>query len=429
MLDRVLIADSDRDELDLLYMLAATAWPTAAIEETETDREMLAGTFPWDRYDLALLGYRMGFHRPEGPAWLRGVQGRPRPPITVVIGRQQSNWDALRVVKNGVDDCLIGNRLSARRLKTIVQRIIAATGCEIPRVPGVAAPRALRPRAEKGQAAWDAENGHLPASAFVMPGYQLVRQIASGAGAQVWLAKTIPDGAHLVLKIMPFIDDVEDDRLAWFMREYELVGEIEHPNVARIYERAFSSDFAYIAMELLSGGELTQVISDGPRVDVAKRCIRQVAHGLSAVHAHHVVHRDLKPSNILFRDDQTLAIIDFGTAKDTSAGAEAVEKLTVRGTPYYMSPEQIVGGDVDLRADLYSLGVIFFELLSGNRPFDAKKITDLLRAHMSNPIPRLPAAAACMQPLVDCLLAKDRDERYPSTQAFLADLDRHIPEP
>ncbi len=428
MLERVLIVDADRDGLDLLHLLATTAWPTAVIEELDTDCPMVDGTLPWERYDLALFDYGMGFQRPTGPTWLKDIRSSQRPPITVVIGKKCGNWDAMRAVKNGADDCLVGGKLSARKLKTTVQRVITASGRDIPITTDAPPPPPRGPREEKGHGAPGMGNQQLPASAFLMPGYQIIRRIASGASAQAWLAKSVADGTRLVLKIMPLMEEIEDEALARFMREYEMAGEIEHPNIARIYERAFGSDFAYFAMELLPGGELTQVISEGLRPEVAKGYIAQIARGLDAAHACHVVHCDLKPSNILFREDRTLAIIDFGVAKDVSAGAEVTGKSTVKGTPYYMSPEQIVGDDVDPRADLYSLGVIMFELLTGARPFEAKKLTDLLRAHMSSPIPRLPASAAWAQPVVDRLLAKDREERYPSAKALLADLDRHIPE-
>ncbi|MCB1742028.1 MAG: serine/threonine protein kinase, partial [Gammaproteobacteria bacterium] len=136
-------------------------------------------------------------------------------------------------------------------------------------------------------------------------------------------------------------------------------------------------------------------------------------------------HRDLKPANVLFRDERTLAIIDFGVAKAIGPNAELTDQLSLKGTPYYMSPEVIRGQEIDTRADLYSLGVLLFEMLAGRRPYNARPLANLLRAHLEQPIPGLPPHVATMQPLVNGLLAKDPDDRFQTIGELLVALDGH----
>jgi serine/threonine-protein kinase PpkA len=136
-----------------------------------------------------------------------------------------------------------------------------------------------------------------------------------------------------------------------------------------------------------------------------------------------IVHRDLKPANILLRDNATLAISDFGVAKYLATCEILTKDNAFIGTLYYISPEQISDRRVDRRSDLYSLGVILFEMLTGTKPFHGKAVSDLFRAHLSAPIPRLPPALTVYQPVIDGLLAKDPDDRFQTTDDLLAGLE------
>jgi serine/threonine protein kinase len=156
--------------------------------------------------------------------------------------------------------------------------------------------------------------------------------------------------------------------------------------------------------------------------------VSQVAQALEAIHARGIIHRDLKPENIMRRADGTVALADFGIAKSMLQAENMALTQTrhgdVVGTPYYLSPEQAAGNEITPQSDLYSLGVMTFEMLAGERPFRAESLDVLLARHLSAPTPMLPPAHAALQPVVERLMAKRPGDRYASARDFLDDLAR-----
>jgi serine/threonine protein kinase len=207
------------------------------------------------------------------------------------------------------------------------------------------------------------------------------------------------------------------------MREYSLIAKLSHPNVIRIHERGFAADFAYIAMDYYPRGDLRQRIRGPISPRTALDYVFQIADGVGAAHSQGIVHRDIKPGNILFRDDATLAVTDFGIAKDLVSNQRLTQDRILLGTAYYMSPEQINGGEVNLQSDLYSIGAVLYHMLTGAPPYRAETPWDLMQAHLSAPIPRLPQAIAGCQPLIDGLLAKQPEDRFLTTQELKEGVD------
>jgi serine/threonine protein kinase len=152
----------------------------------------------------------------------------------------------------------------------------------------------------------------------------------------------------------------------------------------------------------------------------AYRLMRDIAGALRVMHGAGILHRDLKPTNVLFRDDGSLALIDFGLAKQAALQAEVTGAGAIFGTPYYVSPEQGHGEPVDERGDIYSLGVIFFEMLTGTKPFDGDTAMAVIVKHRQAPIPRLSTHLQEFQPLVDRMLAKQPGDRFQSVDDVLA---------
>jgi class 3 adenylate cyclase len=260
-----------------------------------------------------------------------------------------------------------------------------------------------------------------------LKGYRLTRKVGSGGMTNVFLAEREADGFPVVLKVLDASGKGAGEYLSRFIQEYTLLSGIEHPNVVRIYDQGFTDDLAYIAMEYFEPGDLRPEITAGMTQQRALNVITQVAQALEAIHARGIIHRDLKPENIMRRADGTVALADFGIAKSTTAGNFALTQTRhgdVVGTPYYLSPEQASGQAITPQTDLYSLGVMMFELLAGFRPFRAESLDQLLALHVSAPTPALPLAQALVQPVIEKLMAKKPEQRYASARALLDDLAR-----
>jgi serine/threonine protein kinase len=256
----------------------------------------------------------------------------------------------------------------------------------------------------------------------LVSGYAVVHPIGQGGQAMVYLAEREHDGLRVALKVLD--RKLRDNAvfLERFVREYKLIASLNNEHVAKIYDQGFAGEHVFIAMEFLPSGTLASRIHEGVNARTALRIALQIAIALDAIHSRGIVHRDLKPSNILFRADGRPVIVDFGLAKDL--GSDTV--LTIAGkllaTPRYMSPEQCLGRDVDTRSDLYSLGVILYEMLSGKKIYDRANLADLVRLHIHEPCPRLPAELAMHQPLLDKLTEKDPNLRFQNAAQLCAAL-------
>lgn len=257
---------------------------------------------------------------------------------------------------------------------------------------------------------------------FSIEGYRILRKIGEGGMASIYLAQTGPDEPYQVLKVMPMSGNGEDDPLQRFMQEYALLAQTRHPNIATIYRQGFSSSHAFIAMEYFPHGDLRARIAAGMDGETAIAYAKQIAAALQAIHDVDIVHRDLKPDNLMLRADGSLALGDFGIAKHTSISITDTMHGSVIGTPYYLAPEQATGQSIDLRCDLYSLGVMFYEMLTGSKPYRGQSARELLDLHVSGPVPLLRPPYDGLQPLLDRLMAKDRDQRYANAQQFLDEL-------
>jgi serine/threonine protein kinase len=255
-----------------------------------------------------------------------------------------------------------------------------------------------------------------------VPGYNVVHIIGQGGQAQVYLAEREHDGLRVALKVLNRALRNDPVFLERFVREYKLVASIDSQYVARIYDQGFSGDHPYIAMEFLPSGTLASRIREGLTTRATLRLVTQIAQALAAIHARGIVHRDLKPANILFRADGRPVLVDFGLARDMTISST----LTVAGqflaTPRYMSPEQCLGRPVDARSDLYSLGAVLFEMMTGKKIYDGANSADVIAMHVSAPVPQLAELLSVHQPLLDRLLAKETADRFQSAAEVLEHL-------
>lgn len=257
-----------------------------------------------------------------------------------------------------------------------------------------------------------------------LKGYRLTRKIGSGGMTEVYLAVREGDGLPVVLKVLQAAGSASE-HLARFIQEYTLLSAIDDPHVVRIYDQGFTDDHAYIAMEYFARGDLRGELRLGMERERVMEVVTQVARALEAIHGRGIIHRDLKPENIMLREDGSVALADFGVAKSMLKDSLALTQTRhgdLVGTPYYLSPEQAAGHSITPATDLYSLGVMLYEMLTGNRPFQGDSLDILLARHLTAPTPSLPMEYEGLQPVLEKLMAKQPEERYPSARALLDDL-------
>jgi eukaryotic-like serine/threonine-protein kinase len=357
-------------------------------------------------YDVVLLDDRI--ERGQGEKWLDNLLHRNAFPPIIYLARGDDPGLAQRVVQRGAIDCVTRERIEHRRLADVLRKAIVQ-------------------RREK-LALWRTGPEAEQLSQFgsvTIRGHRFARELAIGGTSAVYLAESERAGEMVVLKVLrdsPTAGD-EHTQFTRFLQEYDLISKVRHPNVVRIYDLGIADDHAYLAMEYFPRGDLRSQIASGLDGSEALSYLAQMAAALEVVHAVGVLHRDLKPGNIMLRADGSVALIDFGLAKHVQVDAEITATGEIFGTPYYMSPEQGHGQPLDERSDLYSLGVIFYEMLMRQKPYVAQSPMGVIYMHANAPIPLLPEALRNYQHLLNKLLAKDPIHRLPSASALLAKIE------
>ncbi len=242
--------------------------------------------------------------------------------------------------------------------------------------------------------------------------------------ATVYLANQERFDRVVALKVMAPALAADENYGERFMREARIAARFSHPNIIAVYDVGVQDDYYYIAMEYHPGGDLKERLKKNMTTRQAMSILRQIAAALDYAHKKGFIHRDVKPDNILFRDDGSAVLTDFGIARTMTGNTQMTQLGMVVGTPKYMSPEQARGEELDTRSDLYSLGIVFYEMLLGYVPFDGKDSIAIGIKHVKEPIPRLPGQLSALQPLIDGLLAKAPAQRYSTGRELITDLDQ-----
>jgi predicted Ser/Thr protein kinase len=392
---KIMIIDGEADFRSLLMHHVTTHWPDAIISAYDpTEAGHLPDEFSGAGNDIVLLGSALGER--EGVDTLQRFAKTSGFPAVVYFGEegdeaviQEAGADAFFVRDSIHHDALIirlGDLLAERnRLATTGSLFVG-----------------------------DEHTGINP----LIRGYRFIKKIGSSGHSSVYLAEKESIDLMVALKVLRQVPDVDDSVGAFdrFLQEYELIAELDHPNIVRIYDLGVGDDHAHIAMEYLDGGELRSKMNAGINEQTAVRYCLQIASALGEIHNVGILHRDLKPGNIMLRSDDSIVLIDFGLAKRMRMTMEISDSGEIFGTPYYMSPEQGHGNGVDLRSDLYSLGVIFYEMLTGRKPFVADSAMGIIFKHAKAPIPLLPQHLSEYQSLINMLLAKNPDDRLQSAE-------------
>ncbi len=257
-----------------------------------------------------------------------------------------------------------------------------------------------------------------------IPGYMIVRELGKGGMATVYLAIQTPLNRQVALKVTEPALAAFDNFAERFIKEGQIIAQFRHPQIITIYDFNKHGRHYYFSMEFLPGGTLSEKIKLGLTPERILTIVKLIAGALAYAHQRGVIHRDIKPQNILFREDDTPVLSDFGVAKilKTDANAEDTQLTalgTVLGSPRYMSPEQITGQTLDARSDLYSLGIVFYEMLTGQPLFQAGDVVSLALMHCTEPVPALPIGFGRLQPILEKLLAKRVADRFGSAEDLI----------
>jgi len=398
----VLIIDSETEYRRLLAHHINTRWPDSRVADFNPAKEgPLPEDFAASGYNIVLLGDDLSGNDPVD--WLlrmSAVEGFP-PVAFLGSGGEEQIVD---VIKAGADDFIGRDRMKHQRLISVVEKMLDKE-------------RSSASRARPVVRALPQDDEVLKTS---LKGFEIIQRLATSSIANVYLGTEKATGRPTVLKVLNQMPDSGNEvAFERFLQEFELIGKIDHPNVVKIFDLGIADEHAYIAMEFCDRGSLKRRIGKGMSSGRAIVYMREIAGALSAIHQIGILHRDLKPTNVLFRKDGSLAVIDFGLAKQAQLEAEITSTGEIFGTPYYMSPEQGRGDPVDERADIYSLGIILYEMLVGNKPFVADSAIGLIHLHENADIPQLPRAVAKYQTLIDLMLAKDPSARFVSMDELL----------
>lgn len=258
-------------------------------------------------------------------------------------------------------------------------------------------------------------------------GYEIEREIGRGGMAVVYLARQKNLNRHVALKILSHKLDNIPDIKERFLREARIVAQLSHPNIITIYDVGEIDGRMYISMEYIEGKDLNRKIRSGISVKRGLEIALALSRALSYAHEKGYIHRDIKPENVLFTKSDEVVLTDFGIAKSLDSEVTQLTQFgTSLGTPAYMAPEQFEDGTADFRSDLYSLGVMLFQMLTGKKPYDSKSMPALMFKHTSEPIPKLPEPLCFLQWLIDKLMAKNPEDRIESAEILINILDEEL---
>ena len=331
---------------------------------------------------------------------LRSREQSPRLPI-FVFARGGDERNAARTIKLGANDYWPIHSVKIGELGEVLKRL-------------------MEPARSSAAATPAADSRRQPQIA----GYRLIKTIAESATAAVYLARNDDLTQPVALKVQALKgrgEVTEADRQR-FVRECQILSALNHRSIADVLDYGITDEYSYLALEYFPCGSLRDRLKNPVSEADAVNYARQIGDALQVLHSANVVHRDLKPSNLMLTDDNRLILIDFGSASMRLAASDLSRSDLCTGTPYYVCPEQIDNRDPDGRGDLYSLGVVLYEMLVGALPYLGNNLIEIFTAHRAAPVPRLPQRVLRYQPIIDRLLAKEPDDRYPSAALFLEDL-------
>ena len=407
---RILILEPDIKVRSALLRYAIKGWQGAAVQSTSgTLAEALGDPERLKNFDVLLVGCDFSQDgTAENPTLqaIRAVAAEPRNPAIILLTTKGSEYTAVQAIKSGAFDYIPKTLLGREQVLSAVQRAM------------------LHRKGLLGT------RGGTVTGVVRLFGYDMRRCLATRDSVSVHAAFSAERGKEVVLKVLhrgrgSLSRDANFERL---VMEFKLLYDINDHAVAEIYDFRVTSQYCYIAMEYFPLGHLGTRLDSKLAPREALYFAREIARALSIIHMAGVMHRDLKPANIMLRDDRSIALIDFGISQTTHTAKAEPEGSTreIAGTPYYISPEQAAGLSSDERTDLYSLGVILYQMLTGDKPYVGTTADEILDQHRNAALPILPSELASCQPLLNRLLAKEPSQRFGSAREAIEALQQML---
>jgi DNA-binding NarL/FixJ family response regulator len=365
-------------------------------------------------YDLLILAAAFGASDDEQPAegfdLLRQLRRRTDFPAAIAIAESGDELTAVRALRLGALDYLPKRLLTPQRLNAAVRTALRRIERRVAR----SLARLANANRSRSSASGAEASGALPrdgsALRDLIPRYRILKTIGESEKAVVYLATSLNLKRDVALKVSTMVGDGTSEPQV-LARERAALAAIRHPAIVEIHDYGWRAGHEYLAMDYFSRGDLKARLRQGVAEQDALRYVGEIAAALRVVHDAGIVHRDLKPANVMLREDDAVVLIDFGLARQLDGGLKSTRTGVLRGSPYYMSPEQALGEELDARSDLYSLGVIYYELLTGRRPYVGQSALEVLEQHVNAPVPRLPENLAHHETLITRMLAKERSKR------------------
>ena len=427
MTARLIIVDKDAKYGEWLRNHLGVIYSDATVRVMSPDQfDVARETLTYDECDLVLLTAAFGEHpedtRAEGINLLRSFRTRTNFPAVLTLAEEGNELTAVRALQLGAVDYLPKRLLTPERLGTAVrlalrriERRIARRHAKLAQ-SGEHAPTAAEIEPAADEMVSDAPEDPVPTD--LVPGYVIRSLIGESEKARVYLAASDALGREIALKVSSVESDEAGGRHL-LAREYEAVSGIRHPAVVELHDYGVHAGREFLAMEYFPRGDLKARMQIGITERESLRYVEHIAHALRIVHHAGILHRDLKPPNVMLRENDDVALIDFGLARNLEGGLSSTRTGVLRGSPYYMSPEQALGEELDARTDLYSLGIIFYEMLTGRKPFAGNSAIEVLQQHVNAPLPKLPERHSQHQTLIDRMLAKSREQRFGSAEEVI----------
>lgn len=402
MSTRILIIDDMEDFRLLVRAMLQAEMPDVELDEMEgAARTEDIQTIIRMKYDVILLDYRLEGH--DGLSVQRNLRDAGVDEPIILLTAYGNEKLAVRAIKEGAFDYLSKADLDKEGLVNSIRG-------------------ALKSRVKRTQ------SRVLFGDNIQINGYRPVKLLGRGHYSMVYLAESKLTERHVVLKIL-IVSNVTETDIGRFMREYEIMSDLSHENIGIIHEQEFTEDIIYIMMEHLEGGTLEQRLQVRKRFPETEATALMITlfDALHYIHQHGVLHRDIKPANIVYRSDGTPVIVDFGIASKVDIKGTLTDSGSVVGTPTYMSPEQAMGEAASVQSDIYSMGVVYYEILTGVKPIDGDTPHEAMYCVVHNEPAPLPPEYSHLQDIFDSLLAKQPEKRF-KTCYEVADLLRHLQE-